>query len=161
MTERTKSVTKQERFTYQWYLPSEKSERPPIDTESGNPDEDIDQAAVGDDSVPMAGPGGAAQEAVMEDPPATQTRANATQHKIYRPKHHAVGMKSSLGVLNFGRSMRIRIVAMAGWSAMAGAGAVVLLTRPGPFPGTQMAELGAVWAGISAFLWIALAKLSK
>jgi hypothetical protein len=50
---------------------------------------------------------------------------------------------------------------LVGWSAVAGAGALILLGRAGPFPGTQLSELLATWAGVAGILWVASAKLRK
>jgi hypothetical protein len=155
----TKHLVKQEPFTYQWYLPSENAERPQIKLETANVHGYIDTAAVGE--IQDSTEGAVEQEPLMDEPAETQEFTRQIQHKIYRPKHRSLGMQSSLGKLHLKGAMRTRILATAGWSTMAGAGAAALMTRAGPFPGTQLAELGAVWAGITAFLWIAISKLSK
>jgi len=100
------------------------------------------------------------QESAAEEALPSPYFARPISDGIYRPKYHSLGMKSSfLGMLHFGRSMRFRIGAEAAWGALASAGAVALLTRAGPFPGIQLAELGALWGGIASFLWIMIAKL--
>ncbi len=156
MSERPKRVSKQERFTYSWYLPSQRLDQPKAEAELGNPEGDFDEEPeIAEDSAAMMG-----IESTVQSP--SQGFASSRSSGIYSPKHHSSGMKSSfLGVLHIQGSMRIRIGVEAGWSALVGAGTVALLTRAGPFPGNQIAELGAVWGGIAAFLWIVLAKLSK
>ena len=53
----------------------------------------------------------------------------------------------------------LRVAGVAGWSAIAGAGAVILATRSGPFPGVQMGILGGVWVGVSVLVWYFVGKL--
>jgi hypothetical protein len=56
---------------------------------------------------------------------------------------------------------RARVIGMLGWSAVAGSGAVVLLTRAGQFPSTQVGILAGVWLGVSAAIWFIPALLSR
>jgi len=53
----------------------------------------------------------------------------------------------------------LRLAGVAGWSAIAAAGAVVLASRAGPFPGVQLGVLGGVWVGISVLVWFLAGKL--
>ncbi|HEV2225316.1 MAG TPA: hypothetical protein VGR56_00765 [Nitrososphaerales archaeon] len=162
MSERPKRVSKQERYTYSWYLPSQKSDSPKVEMELGSMEEVFsEEPEVAEDSSSMLGIESTDQDVTAQEGSQLQELTSARSHGIYRPKHQALKSKSSLGSLHIGSKMRIRIGAMAGWSALAGAGATALLTKAGPFPGTQLAELGAVWAGITAFLWIIVAKLAK
>jgi len=50
-------------------------------------------------------------------------------------------------------TVRLGLAGLAGWSAMAAIGGIVLFARGGPFPGTQLGMLGGVWVGISALIW--------
>src|SRR5712692_7086668 len=145
MSERPKRGSKQERYTYSWYQPSQKLDRNQEDYFDGEPE-------VAEDSSSMMGIESTVQEST-DGASHSPYFARPISDGIYRPRHH------SLGMLHFGRSMRIRIGAEAAWGALAGAGAVALLTRAGPFPGIQLAELGALWGGIASFLWIVVAKL--
>ncbi|MDA4127780.1 MAG: hypothetical protein OK452_11365 [Thaumarchaeota archaeon] len=120
-----------------------------------------EEPEVAEDSSSMLGIESTDQDVTMQETSTSQDSGSSHSHGIYRPKHHSQKSKSALAPLHFGGRTRIRIGAMAGWSALAGAGAAALLTRAGPFPGSQLAELGAVWAGITAFLWIVVAKLAK
>jgi hypothetical protein len=54
---------------------------------------------------------------------------------------------------------KLRLAGVSGWSAVAAVGAIVLATRAGPFPGTQLGILGGVWLGISALVWFLVGKL--
>jgi len=56
-------------------------------------------------------------------------------------------------------STRVGIAGVAGWSAMAGIGGLLLSTRAGPFPGVQLGILAGVWVGISALIWFLPKKL--
>ena len=165
MSERAKRANKQEPYTYSLYVPSQKSEgeRPKAELDLGNQEGYmLDEPTVAEDSNSMLGIGSPVQESKMMEAPRAHNFANPRPNGIYRVKHHSLKTKSSLlEGLHFGGNMRIRIGALAGWSAMAGAGAFALFTRAGPFPGTQLAELGAVWGGIAAFLWIIIAKLKN
>ncbi|HEV2138479.1 MAG TPA: hypothetical protein VGR53_06525 [Nitrososphaerales archaeon] len=162
MSERPKRVSKQERYTYSWYQPSQKSDSPNGEIELGSPEGYFgEEPEVADDSSSMLGIESTDQDATAQEDSPSKDSTSARTHGIYRPKHHSLESKSALGGLHFGGKTRIRIGAMSGWSALAGAGATALLTRAGPFPGTQLAELSAVWAGITAFLWIIVAKLAK
>jgi hypothetical protein len=122
---------------------------------------DLEEPEVAEDSSAMLGIEDPAKEVTFEEPRHSQDLERSPSSGIYSPRHRSLRSKSLVGQVHIGRAMRIRIGAMGGWSAIAGAGATALLTRVGPFPGTQLAELGAVWAGITAFLWIILAKLAK
>lgn len=163
MSERPKRASKQEPFTYSLYLPSQKSERPEVEVDLRIQERYLlEEPTVAEDSSAMMGLESTVQESTKEEVAPSQDLATTHSHGIYRPKYQALRKKSSLlGMLHFVGNMRIRIGAVAGWSAMAGAGAIALFTRAGPFPGTQLAELGAVWGGITAFLWIIIAKLKK
>jgi hypothetical protein len=66
-----------------------------------------------------------------------------------------------LGSFHLGGSIRFRLGALFGWSCMAGAGVINLLSRSGPFPATQMSELLATWAGVAGIIWVVSARLSK
>ena len=48
---------------------------------------------------------------------------------------------------------KLRVAGVAGWSALAGTGAVLLSTRGGAFPGFQLGVLGGVWIAVSAAVW--------
>ncbi|HEY6284014.1 MAG TPA: hypothetical protein VIW22_08835 [Nitrososphaerales archaeon] len=162
MSESPKRASKQERYSYSWYQPSEKSDRSKIEMELGSPEGYFgEEPEVANDSSSMLGIESTHPDATTQESTPSQDSTSRHSNGIYRPKHHSLKSESALGPLHFGGKMRIRIGAMAGWSALAGAGAAALLTRAGPFPGTQLAELGAVWAGITAFLWIFVAKLAK
>lgn len=163
MSERPKRASKQDPFTYSLYLPSQKSERPNVELDLRNQEGYLlEEPTVAEDSSAMMGIESSVQESITEEAAPSQDLVSTRSHGIYRPKRQSLRKKSSLlGMLHFGGNMRIRIGAVAGWSAMAGAGAISLFTRAGPFPGTQLAELGAVWGGIAAFLWIIIAKLKK
>jgi hypothetical protein len=56
-------------------------------------------------------------------------------------------------------SNRLGLAGIAGWSAMAAVGGLLLSTRAGPFPGVQLGILGGVWVGISALIWFLPKKL--
>jgi hypothetical protein len=120
-----------------------------------------EEPEVAEDSSSMLGIESTDQDATMQETSPSHDLTSTHSNGIYQPKHQSLKSKSALGPLHFGSKTRIRIGAVAGWSALAGAGAAALMTRAGPFPGTQLAELGAVWAGITAFLWIIAAKLAK
>ena len=162
MTERPKRVSKQERYTYSWYLPSQKSDRPNVELELRNPEGDFaEEPEVAEDSSLMMGiestNGGSSTVKDFE----MHVLSRSGSRGIYRPKHYSSGMKSSLSEkLHLRGGLRVRIGVEAAWGALAGAGAVSLLTRAGTLPVPQLAELGAVWGGIAAFLWIILGKLS-
>jgi len=152
MSERPKRGSKQERYTYSWYQPSQKLDRNQEDYFDGEPE-------VAEDSSSMMGIESTVQEST-DGASHSPYFARPISDGIYRPRHHSLGMKSSfLGMFHFGRNIQIRIGAEAAWGALASAGAVALLTRAGPFPGIQLAELGALWGGIASFLWIVVAKL--
>jgi hypothetical protein len=119
-----------------------------------------EEPEVAEDSSSMLGIESTDQDATMQETSPSHDLTSTHSNGIYRPKHQALKSKSA-SPLHFGSITRIRIGAVAGWSALAGAGAAALLTRAGPFAGTQLAELGAVWAGVTAFLWITVAKLAK
>jgi hypothetical protein len=163
MEERAKRATKQEPYTYSLYVPSQKSEHPRVELGMRNPEAYIgEEPEVAEDSSSMLGLEGSVQESTTEGALRSQDLVSTRSQRIYRPKHQSSGKTSSFsGMLHFRGNMRIRIGVTAGWSALAGAGAAALLTRTGPFPGTPLAELGAVWAGVTAFLWIVVAKLAK
>jgi hypothetical protein len=157
MTEQRTRLVGQEPYSYQWYLPSEKGDKPQTSIETANLDGAFDEA-VGENQAPTdsAIDGGEILEESAQTP-----ASGKTPHKIYRPKHRALGRTTSIGRLSFKGMVRPNILATAGWSAMSGAGVAALFIRAGPFPGTQLAELGAVWAGIAAFLWFGVSKLTK
>ncbi|HUK80115.1 MAG TPA: hypothetical protein VLU91_05580 [Nitrososphaerales archaeon] len=58
-------------------------------------------------------------------------------------------------------SVTMRLAGVAGWSAMAGTGAFVLLERSGSFPGLQLGVLTGVWLGVSAAIWLLPGILSR
>ena len=163
MSERPKRASKQEPFTYSLYLPSsQKSDRPKAELNLRNQEGYLlEEPTVAEDSSAMMGLQSTVQEATMVEVAPSQDLASTHSNGIYRPKYHSLRNKSLFGRLHFGGAFRMRIGAVVGWTALAGSGAVALLTRAGPFPGTQLAELGAVWGSIAAFLWIILAKFSK
>jgi hypothetical protein len=155
----TKHLVKQEPFTYQWYLPSENADQRQIKLQKENAHGYIDGDSIS--AYPVSMEVAVEQETVTEEAAEARELPRETPHRIYRPKHRAFGKQASLGKLHFKGAMRTRILATAGWSATVSAGVAALLVRAGPFPGTQLAELGAVWAGIAAFLWFSISKLSK
>jgi len=54
-----------------------------------------------------------------------------------------------------------RIGALAGWSCVAIAGAALIVSSSGLLASVRLAELGGVWAAVSALLWFIPAKLAK
>ena len=50
---------------------------------------------------------------------------------------------------------------MVGWSAVAGSGAVLLASRAGQYPSTQLGILAGVWIGVSVAIWFVPAFLSR
>ena len=162
MTESPKRAAKQERYTYSWYQPSQKSDLPKIEMEMRSPEEYFDEEPeVATDSSSMLGIESTYPDPTKQESSSSQDLTSRHSDGIYQPKHHSNENKSVLGALHIGGKTRVRIGAVAGWSALAGIGVADLLTRAGPFPGTQLAELGAVWAGITAFLWMFVSKLAK
>jgi len=48
---------------------------------------------------------------------------------------------------------RLRFAGIAGWSAIAAIGGLLLSTRAGSFPGLQLGILAGAWIGVSAAIW--------
>jgi len=55
----------------------------------------------------------------------------------------------------------VRIIGMVGWSAVAGSGAILLISRAGQFPSLQVGILAAVWLGVSTAIWFVPGILSR
>ena len=71
--------------------------------------------------------------------------------------------KSRSGIVlgSFTLTPKVQLVAILGWSCLAGAGAAALMSNPGPVLGMRLSELGAVWGGISALIWFLPHILSR
>jgi hypothetical protein len=69
------------------------------------------------------------------------------------------GLKSFTG-LKLSAS-QLRIAGLAGWSIVAGGGAIALLVGPGPILGLRLGAIGGVWAAVSALVWFLPGKLTK
>jgi hypothetical protein len=74
------------------------------------------------------------------------------------------GRKLSLPSVSFPsipRGMRLRLLAIGGWSGMAGVGAGVLVSTAGSLPLTKLGILGLVWCGVTVSVWVLIGKLAK
>jgi hypothetical protein len=139
MSEHTKQGSKQAQYTYSWYLPAVGSKKSRAEAE---------ERRLADSGM--------------------QTSTHADQKEAFVPaadvNFDMTGNQSgslSSHLFRLFESIQVRGVAVLGWSAVAGVGAVLMLSRAGPFPGTQLAALAGTWAGISAVLWILPSKLRK
>jgi hypothetical protein len=72
----------------------------------------------------------------------------------HRSAQHEIGFRDL-------DSTRIRVIGLAGWSAVAGSGAILMASRLGQYPSTQLGILAGVWIGISAAIWFVPAILSR
>jgi hypothetical protein len=69
--------------------------------------------------------------------------------------------KSSLGPRGGLLSNRLRAFSVAAWSGLAGVGAVLILMGPVSVATTRLAELGGVWAAITAVILLLSSKLKN
>jgi hypothetical protein len=67
--------------------------------------------------------------------------------------------KSSLDLRGGLLSNRLRVLSVAGWSGLAAVGALLILTGPASVISVRLAELGGVWAAITATIWLLTSKL--
>ena len=129
---------KAESYAYSWFLPADGHngsangyQLPPSEPEAAS-------SNVEDSEM-------AAMEARTE-----QWRHSGKQEATLQPSR-------SLSIGNTGA----KVIGVVGWSAVAGSGAVVLATRAGQFPSTQLGILAGVWLGVSAAIWFIPVVLSR
>ena len=69
--------------------------------------------------------------------------------------------KSKRGYISEGRllSNKLRTFSVAGWSGLAGGGAVLASLGPSSVMTTKLAEVGVVWVAIAAAIWVLTTKL--
>jgi len=126
---------KSENYAYSWFLPA-----------TGN-----NGTAMASQLLP-SGPEAAPANAENSEMAAMEARTEQWRHSGETKKSVASKPWSISPV-------RLRLAGVSGWSAVAAVGAIVLATRAGPFPGTQLGILGGVWVGISALVWFLVGKL--
>jgi len=129
---------KSESYEYSWFLPAGGRNNPAVVTRLAPAEE---EAPVGEARNPEI----AAMQARTE-----QWRRSGEHHAA----RHQAGSK---GI----DSTRVRVAGMVGWSAVAGSGAILLASRAGQYPSTQLGILAGVWIGISAAIWFVPALLSR
>ena len=61
--------------------------------------------------------------------------------------------RSGIALGSFTITPRVQLVAILGWSCVAGAGVAAMAVNPGPALAMRLGELGAVWSGVSALIW--------
>jgi hypothetical protein len=127
-----------EQYSYSWYLPADHTKSP---------------GSAPPQPFEPAGP-----EPEFEDQPAEEMEASVPVPTTRYVQQHFF---TSPGIVSKILSNKLRISAIAGWSAVSAVGAVGLMIRNGPTLATSMAELGAVWAGITVGLWVFTTKLGK
>jgi hypothetical protein len=124
-----------EQYSYSWYLPADHNKTPgpapPMPPEPEEPEPAFQDAPSQQMEVPVSAP----------------TTRYVQEHLFDKSK----------GIL----SNRLRILAVAGWSAVPAVGAAVIVLRELPNLATSLTELGAVWAGVSVGLWVLITKLGK
>ena len=59
------------------------------------------------------------------------------------------------------RAMRLRLLAVGGWSGVAGLGAGVLLTSAGSAATLKVGILGGVWGAVAVSVWLLIGKLNR
>ena len=129
---------KAESYAYSWFLPAEGHNGSAIASQLPPPELEAASGNVRD-----------AEMAAME------ARTEQWRHSA---KHQATSQRARS--LNPGKA-GVRFIGVVGWSAVAGSGAVVLATRAGQFPSTQLGILAGVWLGVSAAIWFIPAVLSR
>ena len=126
----TQERKKSENYSYSWFLPGPGS-KGSATSQAPAPDTEATPTGKGQ------GSGHEAQEA-------------RTEEWMHSADHTAKAAEVGSGGLS---QTKIKIAGIAGWSAIAGAGGVLLATRAGSFPPLQMGILVGVWAGIAAAIW--------
>ena len=121
---------KAESYAYSWFLPAPGSNGSVIAAQ-----------------MPLAGQRPLAPKAESQETIAMEARTEAWRHSggVVQTKVSAKGWSVD--------STKLRIGGIAGWSAVAGTGAVLLSTRAGTFPGVQLGVLAVVWLAVSAAVW--------
>lgn len=126
--------TKAESYAYSWFLPAPGTANPV--------------------NAPPAPP--------PEDPEMQARRAEleAEEFRTEQWRHPArIVSRASRAGFSFNQNV-VRIGGVAGWSAVAGTGALILATRANP-PPTQLGILAVVWLGVSAAIWFLPGILSR
>jgi len=127
---------KPDNYEYSWFLPAGGNSGSVI-VAQGPPSEHGADPAQGEDSELKA----------------MQARTEKWRHSGEN------GHQTGAPTLRHIDTMRLRLAGIAGWSAMAAVGGLVLSMRAGAFPGTQLGILGGVWVGVTALIWFIPKKL--
>jgi hypothetical protein len=126
---------KPESYAYSWFLPAEGHNGSAIVSHEVIPDPEASAAEAEDSEI-------VAMEARTE-----------------KWRHSGENVHKSVTGSWWIDLTRLRFAGIAGWSAMAAVGGLMLSTRAGPFPGLQLGILGGVWVGISVLIWFLPKKL--
>jgi len=116
----------------------------------------------------LQAPGNNGSVIAPQAPPAETTPAEAPESELQaqeaRTEEWRHSGNSQQGVARAGIRLDqavIRLVGVAGWSAVAGAGAILLANKAGGAPPIQMGILGGVWVGVSLAIWFIPGLLSR
>jgi hypothetical protein len=156
MPESTARRSSHEKYQFTWAVTSEQSAKAAVA-----------EASVVDQAVPSAfdssvenGPAEPVDQLVDAIGAEQATpKAIHLDEGTWKTFHNSPKSKRRSGSASPGLSVRARIGAIAGWSCLAGTGAVLILMNPGTILALRLSVLGAAWAGISAAVWVLPSKL--
>ena len=128
---------KAESYAYSWFLPADGHNGPVV---------------VSQLSVPEL-------EATVEGEKTSEISAMTARTEQWRRsgEHHSAIHQAGASGLDL---TRLRLLGMVGWSAVAGSGAILLVTRAGQAASSQLGVLAGVWFGLSAAIWFVPAFLA-
>jgi len=129
---------KSESYEYSWFLPAGGRNNPAV----------ITRLTPAEEEAPV-GEGRSSEIAAMQA--RTEQWRRSGEHRAVRHQAGSKGIDSTM----------IRVAGMVGWSAVAGSGAVLLASRAGQYPSTQLGILAGVWIGVSVAIWFVPALLSR
>jgi len=156
MPESTARRSSHEKYQFTWAVTSQQSAMPAVE-----------ETGVGDQAVSTAfdppvenGPTEPVDQ-LVDAMGAEQEAPNAIHldEGTWKTFHNSPKSKRRSSSASAGLSVRVRIGAIAGWSCLAGTGAVLILMNPGTILALRLGVLSAAWAGISAAIWVLPSKL--